>query len=405
MKKVLFLSFNYPEGGFGPSTLCTTRVMRELCETKQCEVHCISYEGAGKNVYDSIAGVVIHKIGLKPYRHTTSVFLIHLMAFLKIPFFPFVSIIDDIKHYRACKHFLRENVFDLVIAQYATEQSLLSGVLLKKQHYINSLMVLFWDNIYGKKPRRVIPSRFANRRQFIVENWVAKYADSLVSLYPIKSFHEVQGDVPNAKGKRYYLGIPSIVRPKSIKNSSYQYLIKTNKINMVYSGTIFKIEHFEYFVKLLNKTNFASDINLIIFTRSVSKDYISSFQGSFSGSIEAPGYIPVDELLSLYPSIDFFISFPGAPTAICSKVFEYMSYEKPLILLYEDDLDVNVSTFSRYPYCESIDYRLPLEDNVMKIDNYITIANGKTVPFNIVENLFPNDTAASYVKMIINQLQ
>ncbi len=405
MKKILFLSFNYPEGGFGPSTLCTTRIMNELVSSNECEVHCLSYDNGGKNTYPVINGVTVHKLGIKPKRNLSSRFLIHMFSFFKIPLFPFNALLDDYKHYKDCKRVLGGEKYDLVVAQYAIEQCLIAGVLLKKNHCIDNLMILFWDNIYGKLPQRVIPKGFAGRRQYKIENWIAKYADTLVSLYPIKSYHEANGDVLNAKGKRVYLGIPSVVRPKHINKSSYQHLIKTDKINMVYSGTIFKVEYLDEFVKILNKSSFASNINLIIFTRSLSKDYISGINKTFLGSIEAPGYIPVDELLSLYPYVDFFISFPGLPTAIRSKVFEYMSYGKPLILLYEDNLDVNVSTFSRYPYCELIDYRLPLEDNVLKIDNYITTSNGKTVPFNVVESLFPNDTAASYVKMIINQLQ
>lgn len=405
MKKVLFLSFNYPEGGFGPSTLCTSRVMSELVNNNDCEVHCLSYDNGGKNTYPIIEGVIMHRVGIKPTRNPSSKFLIHLFSFLKIPLFPFNSLVNDYRHYKVCKRIIGDEKYDLVVAQYATEQSLISGVLLKKNHCIDNLMILFWDNIYGKLPRRVIPKRFAGRRQYKIENWMAKYADTLVSLYPIKSFHQEHGDVPNAKGKRLYLGIPSILRPKDLKSTDYQYLIKKDKINMVVSGTIFKKDYLLYFVELLNKSNFSQVINFIVFTRSISREEVSSLNDSFNGTIEAPGYIPVNELMAIYPQVDFFVSFPGAPTAICSRVYEYMSHGKPVILLYEDDMDVNVRIFAKYPYCESFDCRLPSDNHMLRFDEYLSSSKGITVPFERVEDLFQEDTASAYVKMILEHLK
>ena len=405
MKKILFLSFNYPEGGFGPSTLCTTRIMNELVSSNECEVHCLSYDNGGKNTYPVINGVTVHKLGIKPKRNLSSRFLIHMFSFFKIPLFPFNALLDDYKHYKDCKRVLGGEKYDLVVAQYAIEQCLIAGVLLKKNHCIDNLMILFWDNIYGKLPQRVIPKGFAGRRQYKIENWIAKYADTLVSLYPIKSFHKEYGDVPNAKGKRIYLGIPSVVRPESSKGAVYKSLLKKNKINMVISGTIFKKNYLVYFIELLNKSFFSQDINFIVFTRSISKEEVSSLNDSFNGTIEAPGYIPLNELLAIYPEVDFFVSFPGAPTAICSRVYEYMSHGKPLILLYEDDKDVNISTFSKYPYCESFDCRLSLDDNLLRLDKFIKSVKGKTIPFEQVENIFQDDTASAYVKMILKHLQ
>ena len=43
MKKILFLSFNYPYGEFGASTNSTVRIMKYLSNIDKYEIHCCSY--------------------------------------------------------------------------------------------------------------------------------------------------------------------------------------------------------------------------------------------------------------------------------------------------------------------------------------------------------------------------
>ena len=77
-----------------------------------------------------------------------------------------------------------------------------------------------------------------------------------------------------------------------------------------------------------------------------------------------------------------------------------MSYGKPLVLLYDDDNDVNVSTFSRYPACLSLDQRCASDKHIHHIEEYLLQTKKVIVPFERVEELFPNDTASAYKNLI-----
>lgn len=399
MKKVLFISFNYPKGNFGPSTNCTLRIMKELCSSGRYEVHCLSYTG-DKNTYDLVPQVICHEIPLTPPDKKRHKFVEHLRLLFSVTTFPFNSLSEDRKHYKACRDFLPYQQFDIVIGQYATEPCLKTAIELKKAGCINKLVILFWDGIYGKLPRRFIPKSFAIRRQRKAEDEIAKYADVLVSLYPIKEFHDKFGDVPNAIGKRVYLGIPSIIKPMIDRHSTYEYIIQKGKINILYSGTIYRASHLTYIVSLLNKTQYAPKINLVFFCKGVSKDVFEQLQPQFKGSIFYSSWIPVDELLALYTLVDFFVSFPGNPRSICSKVYEYMSYGKPVILLSDSEDDVNVSTFSRYPACISIKQHGDLLDNCLLVEDFITHNLGRTIPYNETLDLFKSDSPGAYVELI-----
>lgn len=402
MKKILFLSPAYPYGHFGPSTLCSVKVMEALVATGRYEVHNISYapDKSGSEHFKPVAGVDCHVLPFKERRIFRSHLLTRLQLLFSLYTYPFHHLRNDRKVLKACKKIVGGTHYDLVVSQYLPEESVLTGARLKELGLVDRLMVVFWDNVYGKMPRRIIPKSFAISRQRKAEQMIATHADMLISLYPIKAFHDEYGDVPAARNKRTYLGIPSIVEPKKREVSPKQSVIKAGKINMLYSGTIFRSEYVAYLTDLLNTTSMADQINLVFFSRGVSESDFERFRKTFKGSIESSDWIPVDHLLALYSKVDVFVSFPGNPRSVCSKVYEYMSYGKPLLLLYDDDSDVNVATFTRYPACLCVDERKDPGQNTLSVEEYIAKHKGTTVPFAEVERLFPTDMVAAYVKQI-----
>lgn len=397
--KILFLSFNYPFGPFGPSTNCTSRVMEALSETGEYDVFNLSYEGERMN-YKEIKGVKLETIPLRARNNEISRIKMLWRRFKSVLFYPFVDYSFCQDTYEVCKQTIQNTQYDLVIAQCNPEESIWTGTWLKQIGLGKKLMVIFWDNIYGRMPRRFIPRWFALWRQRKAEKIIAKSADLLVSLYPIKSFHEKYGDIQEASSKRVYLGVPSIIQPRELPTSSYRRVIKPGMINILYSGTIFSFEYVKYIAELCNRSKYATRINLIFFERGVKSNDIRSMSSWFQGRIEVNDWIPLDDLLSIYPSVDFFISFPGLPTAIRSKVYEYMSYGKPLLLLYDNDNDVNRSTFLKYPACQTIDMRRTVNEYVDELEAFLELNNNTSIPFEVVEHLFPYDSVQAYVRLI-----
>ena len=401
MKKILFLTYVYPYGYHNASAACSTRIMEELARNPNFEVHCISYiqREDGVQPYPLIPNVNLHLIPLKA-RKAKSRFREHVRMALRMPIYPFNSIHRIFQHYKACNDICKKEKFDLVIAQYFPEESAISGVLLKKSGIIDKLAVIFWDNMYGKEAAKFIPKSFALRRKKIIENWIAKYSDSIISLYPLKPFHMQNGDLPAANGKRYYLGIPSVLPPIMPVTTKFLNEIKQDKINLLYSGSIINPEFVLKFIDILNKSGNPENFNLIFFSKGLSQEYFENLKSNFKGSIQYPGYIPLNELLTVYNHVDAFISFPGEVNSIRSKVFEYMSYGHPILIMYDNPLDVNVATFSKYPLSCCVNVNRNNETIAKEIDIFLKSMIGKTVPFNQVRDLFASDTPTAYVNLI-----
>lgn len=363
------------------------------------EVHCISSSGV-KETYDQIPDIILHPIDFSASTKK-NIFRYILYALM----FPIWNICDGYRLYKLCKYITTQTHFDLVVAQYHQEPSLLAGVWLRRKGLIKNLTVIFWDNLYGKTPRRFLPRWFSVPRLKRMENYVARHADALISLYPIKEYHYKHGDVSAAIGKRYYLGIPSIIPPATKINTIYRKVIDPNKINILYSGTIFRKSYVDYFVDVLNQTKYAEQINLIFFSRGVDNNVFEVVKQKFKGKIHTNDWIPLNELLSLYHDVDFFISFPGVPTAIRSKNYEYISYGKPIFILYDDDRDVNVSTFTKYPLSFAFDQRVPVATNAEAISIFIERTSNKIMEYDTIEALYPLDTASAYVQLLMEQIK
>ena len=137
-KKILFLSFNYPYGSVGASTMCSFQIMKSLCASQQYEVHCISYEGETLT-YEYIPDIVIHKIQCRKQKKQSKLGNIwkHISYIIT---YPIQSLYQGYIHYKSCKHICSKEKFDIVIAQYFPEQCLLAGILLKKKKIISNLI-------------------------------------------------------------------------------------------------------------------------------------------------------------------------------------------------------------------------------------------------------------------------
>lgn len=405
MKRILFLSFAYPFGHYGPSDNCTVRIMEALALNGTNEIWNISYKPQNNNSqpnYKVVKGVNLLFLPFSENKTHHSFAIEHLLLLLKVPFYPLFSLRSLLKHYKACRALLDGRHFDLVVSQCAPQDSVISGTLLKRSGLISKHMVLFWDNIYGKMPRMLIPKWFARYRSRIVENWIARYSEKLVSPIPVKSFHDQFGDVKAAVGKRVYLGHPLINRPCTSGIPVKPGFVKTDKINIIYAGRLYCVDDIQYAIELLNSIPFAERINLVLFFYQMpSENERSRMRHGFKGTIVFSGRIPIDDLLCLYSQADVFLGFAGGNySQVISKIYDYMCFGKPVVYFYKDDNDVNLREFAKYPLFTSIDIRLSLSKN-NSIKDFLALNLGRQVPFERVESLFPTATATAYVDQIL----
>ena len=85
MKQILFLAYNYPSGNFGPSTNCTARIMKKLCESGKYKVCCVSYENRGVDAYDYLPEIELLRLPVKAKKRKLPRWAKRIVSFIKIP--------------------------------------------------------------------------------------------------------------------------------------------------------------------------------------------------------------------------------------------------------------------------------------------------------------------------------
>lgn len=161
--------------------------------------------------------------------------------------------------------------------------------------------------------------------------------------------------------KTIFLDIPGLA-PNVAKDQS-----KGVGLSCLYAGAFYPdIRRPDYMISLFKELEANSGIELNIYTnRMVSyiKDLIGEYQ-----NIHLHDVIPEKELMKVQEMSDILISIGNKDSDFLpSKVLTYVSSGKCVIHFYDDDNDVALQYFKKYPKCIFIDQRLSIHENIKLI--------------------------------------
>lgn len=415
MKKILFLTRSYPDT-FGSATiLCMHRVLNSVAESGHYEVHVLSMRYPGDAFEEQVGNVTVHRIKTswwqqirngfqKSRKHPKIARLMEVVSkTITIPTFPRTEPLTDRRFTRAALKLQREIEFDMVVSEHHGLTTLLAGCRMMKEFTGLKHIAVLWDPVKGQMATVKLPRKFTERRIDAVERFAAKYTTLQISTLSMKAYHEEHGDF--AKGHRIYLDIPSILKPETEVSTEYIKLIKKDSINIVFSGLL--SEHYRDarpIIRLLNQCDDAERINLIFFSRG-EKDAIETEKKYFKGTIVYHDYIPLAELHTIYRHADYLLNVSHInANMVPSKIFEYMSYGKPIISTYVTDGDAAKRYISKYPESVCLDLKSLYEDNLTALNGFLNKTH-HFVSFEKVIELFPENTPESYMEVIDQLIQ
>ena len=319
---------------------------------------------------------------------------------LFVPIYPNMEPIACRKFAAQALRLHKQNNYDIVISEYHGHDSLYAGSALKKMFPDICFIAILWDPFSGKQLAPYLSRRYAEKCIDKCEKRILGHADHIIAMESSRSYHERHSVEKTYYDKFSFMDIPGLVKPETLKTSHT--FIRDGMINIVYAG-ILSIPNRdpEYIISALNQTKQAEMIHMIFLCTGAGKDKLYTLQNSFSGSITISGYIPRDELSALYCGADCFLNL-GGPNAfmVPSKIFEYLSYGKPIISTYTIDDDSSKSYLEKYPLALCIDQRKPPEEAAKQIDEFIAATLHKSVSYEEVEKLFWKNTPKAYKELL-----
>ena len=409
MAKILFLTSSFPDMRRSATMLCTHRIMECVADSGRHETHalCLQYEGEVSE--EIINGIHVHRC--KPSlwtqwrqrvmesrkHHLIERFLEVSQKAFTIPSFPNTEPITIRKYYAAAKRLQQKENFDMVVSEHHGLLTLLSGCRLMQNFNVKHVAML-WDPVKGQIATIKLPKSYTDSRIAKVETFVAKNTTLQISTKSMQQYHDVEGDI--SADHRIYLDIPSILKPELEVPTEYLNLFQDDGINIVFSGLLSGSQRDPRpIIRLLNKTAYAEKINMIFFSMGAC-DVLNEAAKFFKGNIVVHDYIPLSELHTLYLHADYLLNVSHVnPNMVPSKIFEYMSYGKPIISTYLTDGDSAQNYICKYPEGLCLDLKRTQDENLKALNSFLSKKHS-IVDFNTVKTLFENNTPDTYLSVI-----
>lgn len=408
-RKILFLTESYPDTRKSATTLCAHRVLRAFLEDGKYEVHCICYKYPTEKyheIYDSIYIDRVKRTCFEKFKYWSLVNkhswyskLRKFQKFITIPFYPLICPIQYRKYWRKAIKLNKREHYDVVISQNYYYDTLMTGCKLKKQYPDIKHFPILWDPVKGQMITEKLPSFFTNKRIDNQERLLTQYSDNIISMQSMKHYYGRRDDY--AVSKRIFLDFPGIIKPHDDVDTPYLNLLEKDKINIIYSGLLTVPQRSpEYIVELFNLCKFADRINLIFFCRGNASDVLEKLKKTFKGNIVVHDYIPLKELHTLFHHSDYLLNISDKnPNMTPSKIFEYMSYGKPIISSYVTEGDSAQRYLEKYSEACIIDQKKQLFENVGYVNDFLTDEHNPQ-SFEKIQLLFPLNTPEIFVKTI-----
>lgn len=410
MKKILFLTRSYPDTLGSATILCMHRVLNCVAESGRYEVHALCLRYPIESLEEQVGNVTVHRFNStwwqgvrdslqKSRKHGRLARIMEVVTkTLTIPTFPRTEPLTDRKYTRIARKLQRKYAFDLVVSEHHGLSTLLTGCRLMKDFSELKHVAVLWDPVKGQMATVKLPKDYTDRRIEQVEEFAARYTTLQISTLSMKAYHTENGDI--VADHRIYLDIPSILKPEPEVPTDKLSLIHEDGINIVFSGLLSEFyRDARPIIRLLAKTKFASSINMLFFSRG-EKEAVEMAAKDFPGRIVYHEYIPLSELHTMYRHADYLLNVSHInANMVPSKIFEYMSYGKPIISSYVTDGDSADKYVSRYAEGLCIDLKRSDEENVAALEFFLKREH-KSIPFEDVKVEFKENTPERYLEVI-----
>lgn len=298
-------------------------------------------------------------------------------------------------------HITKDDVFLSVGAPF--ENFILLAKL--KQDLNNMSIALFFD-LYSNNPE-FLKSDFhpleLEKRRKIEKEWFTKF-DKIVILSEYKKYFDLSF-LQSYVNKFHFLNLPAVVSKSYINN---QILIEnTNAINFVYSGLFYKDirnpqKMFEFFNQFFEKregflhiVGYGCQALVDEFLKNNNQAYyygMRSIEDSMSAIYEADILINLDNTIQ---------------SQIPSKIFELISFGKPIINFYQNDNHNCKNILKDYPLSISIDL-----DQIESYDSYIQAISefilefkGQVVDKNLIHDCYQTYTPKYFVEDLVKLIK
>ena len=298
------------------------------------------------------------------------------------------------KTFRVLKQLDKEKKIDVVIPCGEPHDAIFAGLAFKKKHPSVTFLPYQLDRYANGNSLYKFPKlqKGLTKRNLKKEEEVLMYAKKLYVLKPI---------YPHYQDKRFAMYQDKIVsteHPLLVQHPCVNAVGKDDmRITVMYAGSLDKtLRNPKCWLETLQCIQQKNELPILhkMFSFGNCQDILSQYEKGLESCFINAGKISYDQVIKEYQSTDFILTIGNnSKEEVPSKIFDCMSYGKPMIHLYYCEEDPSIPYLQRYPYALC----LPLQESQIQAnaDDFIHFCKdyyGKVLAFSDVVEVFQDCT-------------
>lgn len=400
---ILFITGRYGKKA-SANGICVENIINTLVESNN--VYCICYDDF-TDCIDERYNVIKIKRGFLYsllYKYENNMKISHIINnIIKIKnlFFlhswPWVDPIYTLKTYIKARKICKSKNIGVVVGVHMPLSSLIVANRLKKKNKDIAYVAYFLDSLSGGTPLSIMSQKWNLDKKLKWEKKVLNNADKIIVMESSKNHHNKYNKDSYFYNDLIYLDVPLLL-DKLNEYIDLDYFDK-NKINVVFCGTAnYPLRNIPYLLKVIS--NFKSkDIIFHFFGNSNCTELTSTKLDN----VKYHSFVQHDVIPSVLNSADFLLNLGTKEVStISGKIFEYMSFGKPIISSYSIDNESCIEYLKKYANCYLYDER---EENVeiqaQKMEEYIIANKESKIDTDQLKMTFKNNLPETFKTEIL----
>ena len=404
-KRVLFiLGRYYPKAS--PNSICTQNII-ELLPKDKYDIEIICYDDGLEYSGDySVTKISRGLLMSAIYRREGDNNL--LIKFLKetqkikdalfIPVWPWTDPVFTNKVYKTALELHQKTPFDYVVSIHMPLSSVIVGNRLKKKYPSIKHVPYFLDSLSGGIPLSLFSKEWNIKKKLKWEKRILTNADKIVVMESSREHHLKYSSQLSYYSKFVFLDIPLLKKQIGAPLDN-PYLEKYGKcINVTFCGSAIQPMRNISFFNTLAKHIAQIDDNIRFHFIGICNcvETISSKNIIYHGEMQH------EKLIPYISNADVLLNFGvKTPSAISGKIFEYMSYLKPIISTFSIDNEACIPYLEKYPCALMIDERNEnYQIQASKVVRFINNATGYTINKELITKTYINNMPETFITCV-----
>ncbi len=299
--------------------------------------------------------------------------------------------------YLVAEKLCREKQIDCVIPVYTQIDTLIAANRLKKQYGHIRYVPYFLDALSGGYGPRYFSQDWIRNRGLQWERKLLVRADHIIMMESSREHHACYSVAEPYYGKMHFLDLPllqDVPAPCGQKP-----LLDEHRINLVYVGTLpggirspeFLLQVFRHLEGEEWAFTFVGSTDCLPLNEAARSDV----------RIRVVGRCDHDTALQYLAQADVLINIGNTnPNMTPSKIFEYMSFGKPIVSTQAVEQEPSRRYLERYPKALILDESMSAEEAAMKIREFVRSCQGQTIDVEQVRQMFYANTPDAMVAFL-----